>query len=41
MSLDWDTTKCDPPHPVDQDDARMREALIWTTVGVDLGSITE
>lgn len=42
MSLDWDTTKCLPSAtPQTQEESDIRHALIWATIGLDLGSITE
>lgn len=41
MSLDWDCEKCASPLPADKDEAGIRTALIWATMAVDLGSITE
>jgi len=40
MSLDWDTEKCNPPLPKDDDDKDLRTTLIWGALAVDLGSIT-
>lgn len=40
MSLDWNTTRCNPPHPKDDDDKNLRTTLIWGAMGVDMGSIT-
>lgn len=41
MSLDWNCEKCANPLPVDEEEAAMRTALIWATMAIDLGSITE
>lgn len=41
MSLDWDTDACDPPLPATTDEADIRRGLIWATMAIDLGSITE
>lgn len=41
MSLDWNTERCDPPLPKDDDDKALRTTLIWGSMAVDLGSITE
>lgn len=40
MSLDWNTTRCDPPLPKDDDDRDLRTTLIWGAMAVDLGSVT-
>lgn len=40
MSLDWNTTRCNPPLPKDDDDKNMRTTMIWGSMAVDLGSIT-
>lgn len=41
MSLDWDCEKCANPIPVDKEESGIRHALIWATVPLALGSITE
>jgi len=40
MSLDWSTTNCAEPLPQTDDEKAIRTALIWATIGLDLGSIT-
>lgn len=40
MSLDWNTTRCNPPLPKDDDDKNMRTTLIWGAMAVDLGGVT-
>ena len=40
MSLNWDTTRCNPPLPKDDDDKNLRTTLIWGAMAVDLGSVT-
>lgn len=41
MSLDWNTTRCDPPLPKDDDDRDLRHTLIWGAMAVDLQKITD
>lgn len=41
MSLSYDTTKCNPPTPTDDNDAAVREGLIWATMFVGINDITE
>jgi hypothetical protein len=41
MSLDWSSTKCAEPLPQTEDETHTRHALVWASVGLDLGSITE
>lgn len=41
MSLDWNTEKCKPPLPEGDDDKNLRTTLIWGSLAVDLGSITD
>lgn len=41
MSLNWDSTKCNPAEPVDDNDFNSRECMIWGSVAVDIGEITE
>jgi len=41
MSLDWDTNKCAEPLPQTDEEKGIRHALIWATMALDLGSITE
>ena len=41
MSLDWDATDCAEPLPKNDEERQIRTALIWATMALDLGSITE
>ena len=41
MSLDWDCEKCANPIPADKEEAGIRTALIWATMGLSLGRISE
>lgn len=41
MSLDWNTENCNPPRPVDDDESSFRTSLVYLTLGMDLGSVTE
>lgn len=41
MALHWDSTKCVPPEPVDDNDHNGRELMIWGSVFTDMGEITE
>lgn len=41
MALQWDSTKCIPPEPVDDNDHNGRELMIWGSVFTDMGEITE
>lgn len=42
MSLNWDTTRCKRGELPDSDvESGWREALIWASIAVDLGEITE
>lgn len=41
MSLNWNTTDCVTPTPVDDLEAGQRECLIWGSIGIDLGEITQ
>lgn len=41
MSLDWDCEACANPLPADKEEAGIRTALIWATMGLSLGSIKE
>jgi len=41
MSLDWDCEDCANPLPANEEESGIRNALIWGTVALCLGSITE
>lgn len=41
MALHWDSTKCNPPEPADDNDFNGRECMIWGSIAVDMGEITE
>lgn len=41
MSLNWDSTKCANPVPANETEAGERECLIWGSIGLDLGEITQ
>jgi len=41
MSLDWDCKKCANPNPVDKEEAGIRTALIWATMGLNLSRISD
>ena len=41
MSLDWSTKDCSEPLPQNDDEKYLRTGLIWASLGLDLGSITE
>jgi hypothetical protein len=41
MALHWDSTKCNPAEPVDDNDFNGRECMIWGSIAVDLGEVTE
>lgn len=40
MSLNYDTTKCDPPTPQNDNEAQARECLIWGTMATGINEIT-
>jgi hypothetical protein len=41
MSLNWDSNKCVNPLPANETEASERECLIWGSIALDLGSVTE
>ena len=41
MSLNWDSTNCNPAEPVDDNDFNGRECMIWGSIAVDLGEVNE
>lgn len=41
MSLDWNCDKCERPLPDNSEESALRTTLIWASLGLDLGSITE
>jgi hypothetical protein len=41
MTLNWDTTNCKPPTPRNQDETVTQQALVWGTMLIDMGEITE
>lgn len=41
MSLDWDCEDCANPLPADKEESGIRHALIWASLGLNLGSIKE
>lgn len=41
MSLDWDCENCERPLPDNDEESALRTGLIWASLGLDLGSITE
>jgi len=41
MALRWSTEKCNPPLPEGDDETSVRETLIWGTMAIDMGEITE
>lgn len=41
MSLRWNTEKCRPPQANGDEEAIFRTSLIYLTLGLDLGSVTE
>jgi hypothetical protein len=41
MALRWDSTSCVTPEPVDDNDFNGRELMIWGSVFVEIGEITE
>lgn len=41
MSLNFDSTKCTPPLPKDDNDSALREVLIFGTMGTGMNSITK
>ena len=40
MSLNYDSTKCDPPVPINDDETQARECLIWGTMATGINEIT-
>lgn len=41
MSLNWDANRCANPIPADANEAGGRECLIWGSIAVDVGEITD
>lgn len=41
MSLNWDSTECDPPLAADATEEMNREFLIWSSLTVAIGEISE
>lgn len=41
MSLNWDSTRCSNPNPVNDNESGERECLIWGSIATDMGEITE
>jgi len=41
MSLNWDANKCANPLPANDSEAGGRECLIWGSIVLDMGDITE
>lgn len=41
MSLNFDTTKCNPPIPTDENDTTLREVLIFATMFLGISDLTE
>lgn len=41
MSLNWDCNRCANPTPADDNESGGRECLIWGSLALDLGEITD
>jgi len=41
MSLNWDCNKCANPLPANEVEASERECLIWGSIALDMGEVTE
>jgi len=41
MSLNWNTQNCNPSEAKDDNEAAIREMIIWQTMVVHMGEITE
>lgn len=41
MSLNWNTKKCTPSEPKDDNDRLLRDAIIWACIPAKMGEITE
>lgn len=41
MSLNWSSHKCNPPLPANDDENAFRTSLVFLSLGLDLGSVTE
>lgn len=41
MSLNWDANRCANPTPADSNEAGGRECLIWGSIALDMGDISD